>query len=281
MSTLLAALDNSAAARPVLNVALLLAKLLGATVEALHVKEDGDATARAVAEAANVRIRTLKDPTVPSLVQAAQAEQVIGLVLGARGMPMGPRPAGRTALGVIERVGKPVVVVPPELPALYRLKAVLVPLDATPATAAAMRSTIEIACAGNLDVVLLHVHTDGSMPMFTDQPHHETEAWIQEFVARHCPRDLADRISVELRVGVPSEHVLAVAAQVGADLITLGWARDLSPGRAAVVREVLRRSGVPVLLIPVRHEPAAFARSGGQSLIAQEDPPSSATRLPA
>ena len=253
VSTLLAALDNSTAARPVLEAAMVLADLFGATVQALHVAEDGDGKARALAAAAGVPIRTVKDPTVRSLVEAAQAKEVAALVLGVRGTPMGPRPAGGTALAVIKSLGKPLVVVPPDLPVPYRPTSILVPLDATTATATALRRTIELSCAGNLVVVLLHVHTEECLPMFSDQPQHETEAWIEEFVARYSPRGL-DLVSVELRVGEPSEQVLAVTGEVGAGLIALAWAQDLSPGRAAVVREVLRRSRVPVLLVPARRE---------------------------
>lgn len=34
-------------------------------------------------------------------------------------------------------------------------------------------------------------------------------------------------------------------------MIALGWAQELAEGRAAVVREALERSRVPVLLVPV------------------------------
>jgi hypothetical protein len=33
-------------------------------------------------------------------------------------------------------------------------------------------------------------------------------------------------------------------------MIALGWSQDLAPDRAAVVREVLTRTDVPVLLLP-------------------------------
>lgn len=35
------------------------------------------------------------------------------------------------------------------------------------------------------------------------------------------------------------------------DLIALGWSQELAGGGAAVVREALERSRVPVLLVPV------------------------------
>jgi hypothetical protein len=41
-----------------------------------------------------------------------------------------------------------------------------------------------------------------------------------------------------------------VATAEGADMIALGWRRRLAPERAAVVREVLARTPVPVILLP-------------------------------
>ncbi|HSC91419.1 MAG TPA: universal stress protein, partial [Gaiellaceae bacterium] len=87
-------------------------------------------------------------------------------------------------------------------------------------------------------------------------PHHELEAWKEEFLARHAPRP--EDVRLEVRVGRPGESVLRVAEEADADLIALGWARDLSRGRAAVVREVLERSPIPVLLVSVT--PAGIAQ---------------------
>jgi hypothetical protein len=42
-----------------------------------------------------------------------------------------------------------------------------------------------------------------------------------------------------------------MTAEIDADLILLGWARDLSPGHAAVVRRVLEEAAVPLVLVPV------------------------------
>jgi hypothetical protein len=44
--------------------------------------------------------------------------------------------------------------------------------------------------------------------------------------------------------------VLEVAAAQGADMIALGWSQDLAADRAAVVREVLTRTDLPVMLLP-------------------------------
>jgi nucleotide-binding universal stress UspA family protein len=255
MSTVLAAIDNTAAARPVLAAARAMASLLHSDVEALHVREDGDLTAQAAARAAGVALREVDDPAVDSLIREAASENVVALVLGARGVPAGRHPAGHVALHVITSLAKPLVIVPPQaLP--VEVTRVLVPLDGTTATAAALRKAIDLACRSAVDVVVLHVHPEESLPLFEDQPQHEHPAWEAEFLARYCP-SLPHGSRLEVRVGEPGEHVLDVAAEVGADLVALGWSRDLSRGRAAVVREVLARSPIPVLLVPVAARPAA------------------------
>jgi hypothetical protein len=103
----------------------------------------------------------------------------------------------------------------------------------------------------------LHVHELDSLPLFTDQPQHELTAWAQEFLRRHCPHP--EHVRLEVRIGVPGQHVLNVAEQIGADLIALGWAQELAGGRAAVVHEALERSRVPVLLVPVSAQVDAAA----------------------
>jgi nucleotide-binding universal stress UspA family protein len=113
---------------------------------------------------------------------------------------------------------------------------------------------------------VLHVLDEASLPAFTDQVQHESEAWAREFLARYCPVGL-DRIRLELRVGRPEDLVPALAQEVDADLIALGWSRELEGDRAPVVRAALARSGRPVLLLPVetedqrRMEPSARLRS--------------------
>jgi hypothetical protein len=42
-----------------------------------------------------------------------------------------------------------------------------------------------------------------------------------------------------------------VARDVDADMIALGWAQDLAPGRASVVRWALEHTPVPLVLMPL------------------------------
>ena len=249
MSKVLAAIDNSAAARPVLSTAVAVAELLGADVEAVHAREDGYRTARAAAEAAGVSLRETRTRGVPGIVEAAEDADVAQVVLGARASHAGRRPAGHVALELARSVRKPLVVVPPEVPVPVALRRILVPLDGTSATADALAATVRLACRSKLAVIALHVLEYSTLPLFSDQTQHEFDAWEQEFLRRHCPNP--ELVALETRVGVPGEHVLRVARDAGADMVALGWSQKLEGGHAAVVREVLAASPMPVLLVPV------------------------------
>jgi nucleotide-binding universal stress UspA family protein len=256
----LAALDNSLAAGAVLATAANLARLFHAQVDAVHVGEDGNGIALSEAAAAALELRKLAGPTVPALVQAAEDEEVVAIVVGTRRLPLGGRPVGATALELITSLLKPVVVVPPDAARPSELRRVLVPLEGTLSTSLAPKALIELAQDANVEIVIVHVHDAATLPAFTDQPQHQARAWCEEFVARYCPWGVW-KVSIELRVGRREEEILAAARETECDLIALGWAQELAAGRAPVVREVLERGRIPVLLMPVHlAAPAAGER---------------------
>jgi hypothetical protein len=125
-----------------------------------------------------------------------------------------------------------------------------VPLEGTVSTSLAPKRVLELAAEASLDIVVLHVVDEASLPAFTDQPQHENEAWAREFLERYCPLGLGG-LKLELRVGTPEELVPQVAQEVDVDLIALGWSRELEGDRARVVRAALSRAHRPVLLLPV------------------------------
>jgi nucleotide-binding universal stress UspA family protein len=254
MTTVLAALDNSLAGNPVLVTARALARMLGAELNAIHVQTDHDATAWNVAEAMGIPLRVAKGPVVDRLLQAGRNDEVTAVVIGARGTPGGRRPLGSTALAVATSLLKAVVVVPPEARIAPELRRVLVPLEGTTSTSLAPRSMIELACSAKLDVIALHIHEEEDIPAFTDQPQHEHEAWAREFLARYCPWGIGT-VRLERRIGRSDELVPLVAEESRCDLIALGWAQALAPGRAPVIRTTLEHSHVPVMLVPV-HVPS-------------------------
>ena len=249
MRSVLAAIEPDACAQAVLGTAIALADLFDATPIALHVRENGTSSPSAAAHAAGVELRETAGNATEQIVGAAHDPDVAALVLGARGMHGGPRPAGRTALDVITRVGKPVAVVPPQARAPERVTHILIPLEGTIESSHALEQTVKLAHQHQLEIIVLHVHSPATVPAFSDHEPHGTQAWEQEFLARYIATP-HERIKLVRRLGVPADDVVAVAHETAADLLVLAWSQNLSPGRARVVSETLAHSHVPVLLIP-------------------------------
>lgn len=247
MKRVVAAIDNSAAARPVLTMAQAVASALGGTMEAFHVVEDGDETASASAAAAGVPLQLVSGDPTEQLVLATEDEDVVGIVLGARGSLGGPLPAGHLVLAIAGRTDKPVVAVPPGAQPPERLRRVLVAMEGSSNKARALQRTIELSTDAGLEIIVMHV--DEEVPSFTDQVQHEVEAYTSAFFARHVHG--APEARLELRIGVPAVEVLDGIESLRPDLVAIGWPQSIDPARAAVAREILARSRVPVLLVAV------------------------------
>jgi len=258
MTRVIAAITDDSAASAVLSSAGAIASLFSATVEALHVGEERAAVV-AAAQEAGATLRTVAGEAVETIVRAAGAEDVAAVVIGARGAPGGKRPAGSTAMALVSSLNKPVAVVPPDAVVERPIERVLVPLDGTASSAAALREIVELAANAELQIVVAHVQRRQSLPPFSDHLPHEVRAWSEEFIARYCPS--ATDAALELRVGEPREHVLDIMRASHCDLVALGWGQDLTGGRAAVVRRILAESPVPVLLTPMAATPTAAGRS--------------------
>jgi nucleotide-binding universal stress UspA family protein len=250
VTKVIAAIDDTEAAGPVLATARAVAQLFGASVEALHVRSDGFAKASSAAREAGIPLSAVSGDVVESLAQAGASRDVEALVLGTRNEPSQVRPLGSTALELVGTVEKPVVLVPPRATPSRRIRGVLLPLEGTRQTSLAPAQVLGLARDAAVDVLVLHVLDESALPLFTDQPQHETEAWTTEFLARYCPRGLRS-VRLALRVGRPEDVVVEVAETSGVDLIALGWHQRLAPGRAAIVRTALERGRLPLMLIPM------------------------------
>jgi nucleotide-binding universal stress UspA family protein len=259
----LAALDNTDGARPVAEFAAALARVLAADADAIHVRCDGSDRARAGAAAAQVPLTVAEGEPATSLRREAEADDVAAVVIGRCARPS-TSPVGAVACELVTALSKPVAVVPAETAHPGRLGRVVVPLEGTEATSLAPRRTIALARDAGLEIVLVHVFDSDSLPLFTDQPHHETATWAHEFLARYSPCPPED-VRLEVRVGQPEEHVVTVAREIDADLIALGWSQELAAGRAGVVRAVLERARLPIFLIPVVAVEPAGASVGAAS----------------
>lgn len=249
MSTVIAAVDNSAASRPVVATALAIAPVLGATVEAVHVVEDGDATARAVAEGAGVPLTLVKGEPVEELVALSREPEVAAVVVGARGRPGGRRPAGHLALELATHADAPVVIVPPEASPPERLQRVLVAMEGTPAKARSLKRALELAVGAGLEMVVVHVDDESTIPSFSDQIQYEAEIYAKEFLTRFVPN--APDARLELRIGAPADEILSTMDEVEPEILAVGWPQSDDPDRGVVVRQLLEHSRIPVLLVPL------------------------------
>lgn len=249
MKRVLATIDASPCAPAVLASALSIADLFEANAAAFHVRENGSDAVRHDALEAGIELHEATGAPIDAIAAAAEDPDVVAIVLGARGERDGPEPVGRTALEVITRVNKPIVVVPPGCAPRASIARVLTPLEGSDESSQAIADTIALANRRDIEIVVLHVHAPEAIPPFQDQPHHEVPAWEREFAARFVAVPRA-RVQMIQRVGTVANRIVATARDVDADLIVLGWNQDLTPGRAQVVREALAQSTFPVLLVP-------------------------------
>jgi nucleotide-binding universal stress UspA family protein len=254
MKRVIAAVDNSATARSVVAVALAIAPPLGATAEAVHVTENGEHTARAAARQGGLTLQVVDGDPVDRLLRFAAGMDVVALVAGTRGCPSASQPIGHVALAVANRADTPVVLVSPECEPATALRRVVVALEGTPANARRLKRAVALAADAHLEIVAVHVDDERTLPSFSDQVQHETEAYTKEFLARFVPG--ATDVRLELRVGDPAREILDVAESSGAQLLAIGWPQTDDPARGVVAHEIVRRSRLPVFLAALEAPPS-------------------------
>ncbi len=248
--TIIAAIDDSATARPVLDTAKRLATLLGASVDVVHVRTDGSGAAAAVmAEAAGWSLRVRDGDVAEALCSELRERGAVALVIGSRGESGGASPAGHVALELVQSLECTVVVVPPG--AVDRpLRRVLVAVEGRGPSTGLRRLFDHLDDLSPPEVIALHVIEGSALPPFADSPVFEAEAFVQELRTRVAHGVVAhpSRVRVETRIGDPADVVCDAVRELNVDLVVLAWHRDLSGGHGRLVREVLARGSVPVVL---------------------------------
>jgi nucleotide-binding universal stress UspA family protein len=205
-------------------------------------------------------MRTVPGDPVTRLSERAADADVVAVVIGARGLPAGRRPAGHVAVELLTRCDKPVVVVPPDVPCPRELRRMVVALEGSSETSRVLGPTVKFGHGEGIEVIAVHVDDEASMPLFSDQPQHETDAFVKEFLARYGPTDNVPP-ALELRIGEPAEQVLAMCEETAADMVVVAWSCSLAGGHARFVRHLLEHARIPILLIPTQgvFEPHAAA----------------------
>jgi nucleotide-binding universal stress UspA family protein len=148
---------------------------------------------------------------------------------------------------------------------LRHIRRILVPLNGSEQAAQAVREAAALATAASARLVLLHVvcepaqAREPAISRYSDQIHHEMEAWSDEFMRRGLAREPGDRpytTDVALRCGDPGEEIVRYARDEDCDVIIAAWGGSLSPGRARVVRTLLAQAPCPLLFLRAdRHAP--------------------------
>jgi nucleotide-binding universal stress UspA family protein len=246
MRRVLAAVERDDQAIAVAAFAGQLARVLDAAPDIVHAGIGAKQLRSLVGE-----VRTLDGDPVTAIMAEAADPEVVAVVVGHSQRHDGA-PIGTVASSLLLALPQPVAVVPGQARHPDRLSRAIVPLEGSQSTTLAPLRMIELAGSSGVDIVLVHVFGPKSVPMFTDQPQHETEAWTREFVARYCPFPPRSA-RLQLRRGAIDREICALAREADADVVALGWSQDLAAGRAEVVRAVLETANLPVLLIPVRH----------------------------
>jgi nucleotide-binding universal stress UspA family protein len=256
MTIVLAAIDGSPVSSAVLETARTMAVLMGAGCHAVHVREPARlAAVHAAAAQAGLGLELVDGTVEQALIEVFTRTDVVLGVVGVRDTDEGPLPAGHTTLGLLRRVRRPVVAVPPAAAPLVDVKRVLLPLDGEITTTRAVEDATALLAGSGAELVVLHSFTPATAPAFWNGAPEDQAAWGREFLARHCA---TMNCRLVLRTGPPGRHVVELATLEEPDLLVLGWSQNLSESHAAVVRTALSRSPVPILLLPTDSEPAAI-----------------------
>ena len=248
---------------------------LGADVEILHVLAPGEPAAEAEEalrqvgrdglEGASLRLE--RGEVVRQILAAGGKRDVELVVLTTHvGSIKEGRHLGSVAEAVVARTQKPVLLVRPEAPAGARkLRRLLLPVDGTPKTAAALGPATLLAKRLGASLDLLYVAGAGpsregpaergsiAAPRYVDQQQHEWPEWATEVAERlaaccaHCPPEVPVRMFLAL--GDVGEEIERFALEHSSDAIVLVRRSRLQPGRARTLRSVLQRAPCPVLVL--------------------------------
>lgn len=251
----IAALDNPADADVIVNTAVRIGEIAGADVEAIHISANRQESVSALKSCTTrhmIPLHIVHGQVESTLLRELNATDVQAAVLGIRSSEEGPH-LGHIATGILRDLNKSIVLVPPDAVLPGDIRRLVVPLEGTEISSRPVLDLLERIVPRDIELVVVHVFTEETLPKMLDHPYRDLEFLGQTFLARHCP----SATDIRLRQGsVPvAAAINEVTAEGAGDLVVLSWSQDLSPGRAQVIREVLASSVAPVLVLPVELSP--------------------------
>ncbi len=167
-------------------------------------------------------------------------------------------PFGSIARSLLEHFSHPILLVRPGMRPVTELQRLLVPLEGTPSSSAAMLFVESALCVPGREITMLHVATGsapaeaGSLPAprFIDQEQYEWSDWQDEFSMRFSQRAEGCRHRVDVVVGDPPGAIAEEARARDVDLIVLTWKGSFAAGHGPVVRRLLDVAPCPLVLVP-------------------------------
>jgi nucleotide-binding universal stress UspA family protein len=167
-------------------------------------------------------------------------------------------PLGSVARVLLERTSLPVFLVRADMRPLRAVQRLLVPLEGTPSSSAAMRFVEDRLCKPGREIIMVNVATGrapgeiGSLPApcFIDQEQYEWAEWQDEFARRFSPRVGGRDQRIDVIAGDPPEAIAAAARADSADLVVLCWKGSFLAGHGRIVLRLMETSPCPLLLIP-------------------------------
>lgn len=266
----LIAWDGSPAGATALPVARAVAEQLEAQLQVLHVATEwvdhNELRVQLGLAADDIRLRVELGRPEDEILRVIDDPEVALVVITTHGREVGRdgRLGGVTA-AVVAHTTRAVLIVRPAGggPPSGDLRRLLLPLDGTPSTAAALEPVMTLAQQLGASLDLLYVAGDrqpgqaerGSIgaPRYLDQPQHEWPQWAAEVIDRlaaccaGCPPEVPVRMF--LAQGDIGEEIARFARQHESDAIVLVRRSRFQPGRAAVLRAILRTTPCPILLV--------------------------------
>ena len=219
MNIVLAAIDDSAAMLPVSKFAPVLAELLGAQVETLHVEaSDSIRATTAFRESLRVPFHRRRGHVATEIAAAAKEHGVIAVVVGTRGAPSASAaPAGHVTMELVQLLDVAVAVVPPQAET-GPINRVLVAVENDGESSTLRHLVHTLRRRPKVEIVALHVFEPDRLPLFGDEPVLEAEAFTAEF-GRRVLRSNERDVPIELRVGDVGNSLRETATELHADLV--------------------------------------------------------------
>jgi nucleotide-binding universal stress UspA family protein len=155
-------------------------------------------------------------PAGPLLVEASKDADLV--VVGSHERnALVDRLFGRTTTYVAHHAACPVLLVPAQAAPLSVYRRVVVGVDGSPQSLAALRWARDLAREEGCPLVALHVHTFGRLPRDVEPELGEARAWLERVVTDELGAGTA---MCEVEVGAPGEAVLRAVGDE--DLLVLG-----------------------------------------------------------